>query len=142
LLRRDLTEQNADLETHRRRGYVANLCVDVLRSKRRGRRGVTLEDPERVSLKKICRSYARICARYPRWPGFPDETRKTIYWYHKRSGTLGAGFFLRAASVDLLKELEDRIVCGDRAMETLPLDRTGRRPARDHGCLNERKCLT
>ena len=20
----------------------------------------------------------------PRWPGFPDETRKTIYWYDKR----------------------------------------------------------
>ena len=65
MLRRDLTEQNADSETHRRRGYVANLCVDVLRSKKRGRRGVTLEDPESVSLKKVCRSYARICARYP-----------------------------------------------------------------------------
>src|SRR6266513_2184229 len=25
----------------------------------------TLEDPESVSLKKVCRSYARICARYP-----------------------------------------------------------------------------
>src|SRR5947209_15689463 len=21
----------------------------------------------------------------PRWPGFPDEMRKTIYWYEKRS---------------------------------------------------------
>ena len=29
----------------------------------------------------------------PRWPGFPDETRKTIYWYEKRSDTMGAGFF-------------------------------------------------
>jgi kynurenine formamidase len=29
----------------------------------------------------------------PRWPGFPDETRKTIYWYEKRSDTKGAGFF-------------------------------------------------
>jgi kynurenine formamidase len=29
----------------------------------------------------------------PRWPGFPDETRKTIYWYDKRPDTLGAGFF-------------------------------------------------
>jgi kynurenine formamidase len=29
----------------------------------------------------------------PRWPGFPDETRKTIYSYEKRPDTMGAGFF-------------------------------------------------
>jgi kynurenine formamidase len=29
----------------------------------------------------------------PRWPGFPDESRKTIYWYDKRPDTKGAGFF-------------------------------------------------
>ena len=29
----------------------------------------------------------------PRWPGFPDETRKTIYWYDKRQDTMGSGFF-------------------------------------------------
>jgi kynurenine formamidase len=29
----------------------------------------------------------------PRWPGFPEETRKTIYWYEKRPDTIGAGFF-------------------------------------------------
>lgn len=29
----------------------------------------------------------------PHWPGFPDETRKTIYWYEKRPDTKGAGFF-------------------------------------------------
>src|SRR5215813_5800662 len=29
----------------------------------------------------------------PRWPGFPDEARKTIYWYEKRPGTMGSGFF-------------------------------------------------
>jgi kynurenine formamidase len=29
----------------------------------------------------------------PRWPGFPDETRKTIYWYAKRPDTMGSGFF-------------------------------------------------
>lgn len=29
----------------------------------------------------------------PRWPGFPDEARKTIYWYDKRPDTIGAGFF-------------------------------------------------
>jgi kynurenine formamidase len=29
----------------------------------------------------------------PRWPGFPDETRKTIYWYDKQPDTMGVGFF-------------------------------------------------
>lgn len=29
----------------------------------------------------------------PRWPGFSDETRTTIYWYEKRPDTIGAGFF-------------------------------------------------
>jgi kynurenine formamidase len=29
----------------------------------------------------------------PRWPGFPDETRRTIYWYDKRPDTIGSGFF-------------------------------------------------
>src|SRR5690242_10726478 len=29
----------------------------------------------------------------PHWPGFPDETRRTIYWYDKRPDTMGSGFF-------------------------------------------------
>jgi kynurenine formamidase len=29
----------------------------------------------------------------PRWSGFPDEQRKTIYWYEKRPGMMGGGFF-------------------------------------------------
>ena len=29
----------------------------------------------------------------PRWPGFPDEIRETIYWYEKGRGSMGAGFF-------------------------------------------------
>jgi kynurenine formamidase len=29
----------------------------------------------------------------PRWPGFPDEKRETIYWYEKKPGVLGDGFF-------------------------------------------------
>ena len=29
----------------------------------------------------------------PHWPGFPDETRRTIYWYEKRPDTMGTGFF-------------------------------------------------
>ncbi|HEX8280908.1 MAG TPA: cyclase family protein [Chthoniobacterales bacterium] len=29
----------------------------------------------------------------PRWPGFPDEKRETIYSYEKGGGSMGAGFF-------------------------------------------------
>lgn len=29
----------------------------------------------------------------PRWSGFPDEKRETIYWYEKGRGSMGAGFF-------------------------------------------------
>src|SRR4029077_2936625 len=29
----------------------------------------------------------------PRWLGFHDEMRKTIYWYEKRPETMGSGFF-------------------------------------------------
>src|SRR5437763_17115751 len=29
----------------------------------------------------------------PRWPGFPDEMRKTIYWYVIRPDTVGACVF-------------------------------------------------
>ncbi|WP_013321862.1 cyclase family protein [Gloeothece verrucosa] len=29
----------------------------------------------------------------PHWPGFPDETRKTLYWYEPLEGALGSGFF-------------------------------------------------
>lgn len=27
------------------------------------------------------------------WPGFPNETVKTLYWYTPKQGTLGSGFF-------------------------------------------------
>lgn len=29
----------------------------------------------------------------PRWSGFPDEQRRTIYWYDKDPGMMGDGFF-------------------------------------------------
>src|SRR5436853_1799653 len=29
----------------------------------------------------------------PRWPGFPDESQRTIYSYDKRPDTMGTGFF-------------------------------------------------
>ena len=29
----------------------------------------------------------------PRWSGFPDEQRQTSYWYDKKPGLMGEGFF-------------------------------------------------
>jgi kynurenine formamidase len=29
----------------------------------------------------------------PHWAGFPDETRKIVYWYEKRPDVMGTGFF-------------------------------------------------
>ena len=29
----------------------------------------------------------------PHWPGFPNEKRQTIYWYNKKPGMMGDGFF-------------------------------------------------
>src|SRR5438067_1649339 len=29
----------------------------------------------------------------PHWPGFPDETTRTIYWYDKLPDTMGNGFY-------------------------------------------------
>ncbi|MGZ5002458.1 MAG: cyclase family protein [Chthoniobacterales bacterium] len=29
----------------------------------------------------------------PKWPGFPDEKRETLYWYEKGRGSMGDGFF-------------------------------------------------
>src|SRR5687767_7542044 len=35
----------------------------------------------------------------PRWPGFPDEKRETIYWYDKGRGSMGEGFFSETFSL-------------------------------------------
>lgn len=29
----------------------------------------------------------------PKWKGFPDETRETLYWYEEGKGTMGSGFW-------------------------------------------------
>jgi kynurenine formamidase len=34
----------------------------------------------------------------PHWPGFPDEKREAIYWYDKKSGMKGEGFFAEVFS--------------------------------------------
>jgi kynurenine formamidase len=38
-------------------------------------------------------------AGIPRWHGFPDEKRETIYWYEKGRGSMGEGFFAETFSI-------------------------------------------
>lgn len=60
----------------------------------------TGEQPALWNLQKILASKKYVDLTHdfspgiPRWPGFPDETRKTIYWYDKRPDKQGAGFLL------------------------------------------------
>lgn len=35
----------------------------------------------------------------PRWPGFPDEKRQTIYYYDKGVGSLGSGFWAQQYTI-------------------------------------------
>lgn len=57
---------------------------------------------EKTSLWKIqetlaAKTYVDLTLKFesgiPHWTGFPDEERKTIYWYDKRPDTMGSGFF-------------------------------------------------
>jgi hypothetical protein len=59
----------------------------------RRRRDPALEDSGNSCFEEIRRSTHEFEPGIPRWPGFPDETRKTIYWYDKRPDTIGSGFF-------------------------------------------------
>ncbi len=100
----------------------------------------------------------------PHWPGFPDEQRKTLYWYDKQPGMLGDGFFaevfthigqwgthvdppahfykgLRTVDQIDLKEMILPLVCLDVHTEceknadyTLPLDRI-KKWETDHGAI-------
>ncbi|MBV9010269.1 MAG: cyclase family protein [Verrucomicrobia bacterium] len=58
------------------------------------REPVTLADVQRVLAgKKFVDLTHAFAPGIPHWPGFPDEQRKTIYWYDKQPGMMGDGFF-------------------------------------------------
>jgi kynurenine formamidase len=49
--------------------------------------------PQTLSTKRFVDLTHVFMSGIPHWPGFPDETRKTIYWYDKLPDTKGSGFF-------------------------------------------------
>jgi hypothetical protein len=69
-----------------------------------------LADSAKTGRKKIVDLRHAFGPGIPHWPGFPEETRKTIYWYAH-------------CGMDLRAELQERVVCGGGAMGTLLLDR-------------------
>jgi kynurenine formamidase len=55
---------------------------------------ITLIDLQKVlASKKFVDLTHDFAPGIPRWSGFPDEQRKTIYWYDKQPGMMGDGFF-------------------------------------------------
>jgi len=56
-------------------------------------------EPSLLEIQKILRTkkYVDLTHAFapgiPHWPGFPEERRDTIYWYEKKPGTMGDGFF-------------------------------------------------
>lgn len=79
------------------RGFLVVACFAAAFSSR-----CLAKEPEEKSLLQIQKLLAGkrfvdlthdFAPGIPHWPGFPDEQRKTIYWYDKKPGTLGEGFF-------------------------------------------------
>ncbi len=46
-----------------------------------------------LSTKKMVDLTHAFAPGIPHWPGFPDSKRQTIYWYDKKPGLMGEGFF-------------------------------------------------
>jgi kynurenine formamidase len=71
-------------------GMVASLVL---------RTGIAAAEPSLLEIQKILagKKFVDLTHAFapgiPRWHGFPDEKRETIYWYDKGRGSLGEGFF-------------------------------------------------
>ena len=61
--------------------------------------GAAAAEPSLVEIQKILAGKRFVDLTHafapgiPRWHGFPDEKRETIYWYEKGRGSMGEGFF-------------------------------------------------
>ncbi|HID23537.1 MAG TPA: cyclase family protein [Planctomycetaceae bacterium] len=79
-------------------GLLASLSL-VLLVPSIARVPVTQREPSLSECLKVIRSKRFVDLTHafepgiPHWPGFPDERRRTIYWYEPRADTLGSGFF-------------------------------------------------
>jgi kynurenine formamidase len=71
-------------------GLVASLVL---------RTGIAAAEPSILEIQKILagKKFVDLTHAFapgiPRWHGFPDEKRETVYWYDKGRGSLGEGFF-------------------------------------------------
>lgn len=82
------------MQVHYRCLLLIVVVVDVWNLPLRGAGEKSVWDiQQRLVSKKYVDLTHAFAPGIPRWPGFPDETRKTIYWYDKRPDTQGTGFF-------------------------------------------------
>ena len=58
----------------------------------KARADISFTEIQKFSARKILPFDSRIRTGIPRWSGFPDEQRQTIYWYDKKPGVMGEGF--------------------------------------------------
>ena len=71
-------------------GLAASLFVGI---------NVVAEEPSLLEIQKILgqKRFVDLTHAFapgiPHWHGFPDEKRETVYWYEKRPGSIGEGFF-------------------------------------------------
>jgi kynurenine formamidase len=80
-------------QAHFRNILVAAAVILIVRSAA-AKGSDSLWDLQRVlSSKKFIDLTHDFAPGIPHWPGFPDETRRTIYWFEKRPDTVGSGFF-------------------------------------------------
>ncbi len=58
---------------------------------------LTLKDAwQLISTRKFVDLTHAFAPGIPRWKGFPDEKRETIYWYDAGGGTMGSGFYAQS----------------------------------------------
>ena len=83
----------------RRLGFIGILAVLILLATVSWAAAPTLTDIYSVLKTK---TYVDLTHSFepgiPHWPGFPDETRETVYWYDKGVGKIGHGFFAQVFS--------------------------------------------
>jgi kynurenine formamidase len=73
---------------------VTILALEFVALPARGKESLPLLDVQRILAgKKFVDLTHDFAPGIPRWSGFPDEQRKTIYWYDKQPGMTGDGFF-------------------------------------------------
>jgi len=80
-------------------GMVCLILIAVLGCSRETKEPTLAEFLRVVKQKKFVDLTHAFQPGIPRWPGFPDEQRETLYWYDDGTGSMGQGFFAQRFSL-------------------------------------------